>query len=145
MKPEGSRTDDEDNVPWSKIINMDELAERVDILNGGRGVIPKRFSELTLSIFNRYDTKWDLNDLEQEEYCLSDFVTSSVMVESNSAVVSRSLQCLFRTHPRSQRPTVCRFNWYHWKGIPFVTSSICQDHPRRRAQDFEIYEWESDQ
>jgi hypothetical protein len=30
---------------------MDELAGRVDILDGGRGVAPKIFSILTLSIF----------------------------------------------------------------------------------------------
>jgi hypothetical protein len=139
-KPEGSRTDDEDKkVLWSKIIDMDEHAESVDILDGGRGVTPKRFSELTLS------TKWDLNDLEREECCLSDIVTSSVMVEWNSAVVSRSPQNLFRMHLRSQRPAVCRLNWCHWNGIPLVASSMCQDHPRRRAQDFENCGWESDQ
>ena len=50
----------------------------------------------------------------------------------------------FLIHPGSQRPAVCRLNWYFWKGIPLVTSSLCQDYPRRRAQDFKNYGWESD-
>jgi hypothetical protein len=105
INPEAIRTDDEDKASWSQIIDMDDFSEKVDFVHGDRGVMPARFSELTLGIFDRYNTNWDLNHLKQEEQCLSDFVSRSV-IESNSSVVSRSPQCLFES---TEEVNVLRF------------------------------------
>jgi hypothetical protein len=58
---------------------------------------------------------------------------SGFMVASNSAAVSRSLQCL-SIHPGSQRHAVCRLMLACFgKGIPLVASSLCQEHCIRDA------------
>jgi hypothetical protein len=99
INSDASRIYDQDKVLWSHIIDMDDLAERVDVLDGGHRVIPATFSELTLSVFNRHNTQWYLNDdLAQEEYCLSDFVTkSNVERHTSTSIVDRSARCLFES------------------------------------------------
>ena len=86
-------------------VNLDDLSERVYVLDGGRGVIPTRFSKLTLNVFDWYNTKWDLNDLEEEGYCIPNFVIRSV-VDANSTVLDRPPQCLFES---TQQVSVLRF------------------------------------
>ena len=51
---------------------------------------------------------------------------------------------MFPIYSGSRRPAVCRFMLAPWEGIPLVASSLCQEHPRRRPQDFNNYGWESD-
>ena len=38
-----TRTDDDDKVSWRQIIDLDDLSKRINILDGGRGVINKIF------------------------------------------------------------------------------------------------------
>jgi hypothetical protein len=88
----------DDTFSWGDIVDMEDLAERVDVIDAGRGVIPARFSELTLTAFDRCNTKWDLCHFDLDKGCLPDFAAiPSIATNTSTPVAVRAPQCVFRS------------------------------------------------
>ena len=94
------------SISWSEIIDMDDLAERLGAIDGTSQTILTDYSQLTLSEFNRCNTRWGLRIREECDASDSDLVPSSSKGGSSAAsiihnhnhsaqVIIRSLECLF--------------------------------------------------
>jgi hypothetical protein len=79
-------------ISWSQIIDTGDLSDRFGAPYGASQNIPARFSELTLSEFNRCNTQWVFRAREE---CQSDFVFTGSVAIHRLGQVARSTHCLF--------------------------------------------------
>ena len=79
-------------LSWSEIIDVENLSERLGAIDGTCRKISADFSQLTLSEFNRCNTRWGLRIREE---CASDLVPEGSASIHSSGQVIRSPHCLF--------------------------------------------------
>ena len=91
MQHQANRTE---TLAWDTLVDWKDLLRRVYVVEDGGEGIPPGFSVLTLSGYDRCNSRWDLRPRKPNQRCRHDF-TVETRTTSNSSIPTRSPQCVF--------------------------------------------------